>query len=95
VKSAALTYEIIGAAMEVHQLLGSGFLESIYKRALLHELRLRDVPARTEAEVHISYKEHHVGKHRLDILVADTVIVEIKAVSAISDIHIARNLFHI
>src|SRR5262249_16342852 len=58
---AALTYDIIGAAMEVHSLLGPGFLESIYKHAL-HELHLRGLDARTEVEVHISYKEHHIGQ---------------------------------
>jgi GxxExxY protein len=95
VKSAALTYEIIGAAMEVHKLLGSGFLESIYKRALLHELSLRGVHATSEVEVHISYKGHHVGKHRLDIVVNETIIVEIKAVSGINDVHIAQALSYL
>jgi GxxExxY protein len=87
VEFAALTYDIIGAAMEVHSLLGPGFLESIYKHALLHELRLRGLETKTEVEVHISYKDHHIGKHRLDLLVGDTVIVEIKGVSAINDVH--------
>ena len=81
--------------MEVHTLLGPGFLESIYKHALLYELRLRGLETKTEVEVHISYKEHHIGKHRLDILVNDTVIVEIKGVSAINDIHIAQALSYL
>jgi GxxExxY protein len=95
VEFAALTYDIIGAAMEVHTLLGPGFLESIYKHALLHELRLRGFETKTEVEVHISYKDHHIGKHRLDLLVGDTVIVEIKGVSAINDIHIAQTLSYL
>jgi GxxExxY protein len=95
VEFAPLTYDIIGAAMEVHSLLGPGFLESIYKHALLHELHLRGVDARTEVEVHISYKEHHIGKHRIDILVGNSVIVEIKGVSAINDVHIAQALSYL
>ena len=92
---AALSYDIIGAAMEVHRVLGSGFLESIYKHALLHELHLRGVETQTEVEVHISYKDRHIGKHRLDILVANNIIVEIKGVSAINDIHIAQVLSYL
>ena len=92
---AALTYDIIGAAMEVHSLLGPGFLESIYKHALLHELHLRGVETKTEVEVNISYKDHHIGKHRIDILVDDSVIVEIKGVSAINDVHIAQALSYL
>ena len=81
--------------MEVHSLLGPGFLESIYKHALLHELRLRGLETKTEVEVHIFYKDHHIGKHRLDLLVGDTVIVEIKGVSAINDVHIAQALSYL
>ena len=83
-KFASLTFDLIGAAMEVHTLLGPGFLESIYKHSLCHELSLRGLQTKTEAEIHISYKGHHVGKHRLDLVVDDAVIVEIKGVSAIT-----------
>ena len=92
---AALTYEIMGAAMEVHNLLGPGFLESIYKRALLHELGLRGLTAKTEVEVRIEYKTYQVGKHRLDMVVNDSVIVEIKGVSAITDVHMAQTLSYL
>src|SRR5262245_58389327 len=81
--------------MEVHSLLGPGFLESIYKQSLLHELGLRGLQTKTEVEVHISYKERRIGKHRLELLVGDTVIVEIKGVSAINDIHIAQTLSYL
>ena len=57
----ALTYEIIGAAMEVHKCLGPGFLESIYKQALLHELRLKGIGASSEVEVAVQYKNCVVG----------------------------------
>jgi len=77
--------------MEVHRALGPGFLESIYKAALLHELRLRGFSPRTEVEVRITFKDMVVGKHRLDVLV-DGVILELKAVSAIAEVHIAQTL---
>jgi len=85
----------MGAAMEVHNLLGPGFLESIYKRALLHELGLRGLTAKTEVEVRIEYKTYQVGKHRLDMVVNDSVIVEIKGVSAITDVHMAQTLSYL
>lgn len=81
--------------MEVHRLLGPGFLESLYKRALLHELSLRGLDTKTELEIDIAYKDHPIGKHRLDILVNDSVIVELKAVSAISAMHIAQALSYL
>src|SRR5262245_66461025 len=59
VEFAALTYDIIGAAMEVHGLLGPGFLESIYKHALLYELSLSGLETKTEVEENFSYKEKH------------------------------------
>ena len=78
--------------MEVHNILGPGFLEAMYKRALLFELHLRGLETRTEMEVHINYKDHHVGKHRLDIVVSDCVVVEIKGVSDINDVRNAQTL---
>ena len=94
-KSAATTHEVIGAAMEVHNLLGPGFLESIYKRAVIHELHLRGLTAKTEVELRITYKDHVVGGHRLDIVVNDLVIVELKAVAAINDVHIAQAISYL
>ena len=78
--------------MEVHRALGPGFLESIYKNALLHELRLRGLFPKTELEVQIAYKDRIVGTHRLDIVVDDKVIIELKAVSGLVQIHIAQTL---
>jgi GxxExxY protein len=95
VKSEGLTHSIIGAAMEVHRMLGPGFLESIYKNAVLHELRLRGLEAKSELEIQVAYKGFLVGRHRLDIIVANEVIVELKAINAINaigDIHIAQTL---
>ena len=62
---------------------------------MLHELRLRGLDTKTEVEVHISYKDHHIGKHRLDILVSEAVILEIKGISALNEVHIAQALSYL
>jgi GxxExxY protein len=85
-----MTHTIIGAAMEVHRTLGPGFLEAIYRKALLHELSLRGLSAQTEVEIHIPYKNLSAGKHRLDLVVEQQVVVELKAVSALADLHTAK-----
>jgi GxxExxY protein len=92
---AALTHKIIGAAMEVHKLLGPGFIESIYQRALLRELHLRDLTVQTEIQIEIKYKGQVIGKHRMDLVVSGLVIVELKAVSGIADIHLAQVLSYL
>src|ERR1700692_4265748 len=74
-KSEGLTHAIIGAAMDVHSALGPGFLESIYKNALLHELRLRSITAKSELEVEVTY-----------------MVVELKAIGGLAEIHIAQAL---
>ena len=91
-KHEGITESIIGSAMEVHRALGPGFLESIYKNALLHELRLRGLSPKTELEVQVVYRDRIVGTHRLDIVIEDRVIVELKAVSGLVQIHIAQTL---
>ena len=75
--------------------LGPGFVESIYHRAMLHELNLRGLSTQTELRIDIHYKNEIVGKHRLDIIVEKTVIVEIKAVSGIVDVHIAQAISYL
>lgn len=82
-----LTGEIIGAAMEVHRLLGPGFMEAIYRRALLQELNLRGFAVETELQLNVIYKNNVVGMHRLDIVVENAVVVELKAVSGIIEVH--------
>ncbi len=75
---ADVTREIIGAAFEVHNELGYGFLEKVYQRALEHELVLRNVKAVCEAPLRVTYKDTLVGEYFTDLLVADNVIVELK-----------------
>ena len=85
-----LTGEVIGAAIEVHRVLGPGLLESVYEEALCVELTLRNVPFVRQPHVELVYKGRPVGKGRLDLLVADKLVVELKAVEALNDVHKAQ-----
>jgi GxxExxY protein len=84
-----LTGEIIAAAIEVHKRLGPGFLESIYENSLVIELHKRGLRVDQQVELGILYDGFEVGRHRLDLLVEDTVVVELKAIKALEDIHFA------
>jgi GxxExxY protein len=81
--------------MEVHTSLGPGFLESIYRNALLHELQLKGISTESELEVQVVYKEVIVGRHRLDIVANGEVVIELKAVSGFPPIHIAQVLSYL
>ena len=85
-----LTGNIIECIIAVHQTLGPGFLESIYRRALLIEMRKKGLAAETEKEVIIYYDDEEVGRHRLDILAEDRVVVELKTVESLSKAHYAQ-----
>ncbi|XGA79233.1 GxxExxY protein [Halomonas sp. CH40] len=80
-KEEELTYRVRGAIFEVSNQLGAGFLESVYQKALAIELSSQGLKVETERPVDIYYKHQLVGKHRLDILVEDRVILELKAQS--------------
>jgi len=82
-----LTDKIIGCAIEVHKKLGPGFLESVYENAFIIELQRKGLPFERQKEVAIQYDGVEVGKHRLDLIVADTIVVELKAIRNIEDIH--------
>lgn len=84
-----ITSPIIGAAIAVHKELGPGFLESVYENALVVELRRRSVPFQRQVAVPILYQDVEVGLHRLDLFIADEIVVELKAVREISDLHFA------
>jgi GxxExxY protein len=86
---------IIGAAIEVHRLLGPGFLESIYENALCRELRIRGVPFKRQARVPVFYKDELVGEGRLDLMVANLVVVELKAAENIQPIHYSQLLSYL
>jgi GxxExxY protein len=84
-----LTDKIIGCAIEVHKRLGPGFLESIYENALIIELQRQELHIEQQREVIIKYDSVEVGRHRLDLIVDNTIVVELKAVKNIEDIHFA------
>jgi GxxExxY protein len=91
----AITEKIIAAAIEVHQYLGPAYHEAIYQRALAHELVLRHIPFEREKEIEVSYKAQVVGTYRLDFLVDEAVIVELKVVDALSDVHLSQMLSYL
>lgn len=84
-----LTGQIIGAAIEVHRRLGPGFLESIYENALEIELAKRGLSVRTQVEIDVLYDDRPVGQHRLDMLVEQQIVVELKAIKAFDLVHFA------
>lgn len=85
-----LAHNVIGAAIDVHRETGPGFLESIYEATLCHELELRGIPHVPQAAIQVSYKGYELGENRIDILVANRLIVELKAVEKLDDIHYAQ-----
>jgi GxxExxY protein len=89
-ESDELTSKIIEAVIRVHQTLGPGFMESVYQRALLIELRKRCLEVQSEKEVLVVYEGQSVGIHRLDIVVEDEVILELKTVDELAKAHYAQ-----
>ena len=90
-----LAHEVIGAAIEVHRLLGPGFLEKIYERALVHELALRGLLVQPQREILVPYKGILIPGQQLDLLVGERVIVELKAVDRLQPIHEAQLLSYL
>ena len=81
-----LAHEVIGAAIEVHRMLGPGLPESVYEEALCVELGLRGLSFVRQPAVDLSYKGHPIGKGRLDLLVGGALVVELKAVEALTEV---------
>ena len=90
-----LSGTIIGAAMEVHKLLGPGFLESAYGRALALELTGRQIPFERQVPIAVMYKQAQVGEYRADFLVDGKIILEIKATTALIAEHQAQALHYL
>jgi len=87
-----LTYKIIGCAMKVHNSLGNGFQEVIYQRCLAIELEKNNIEFLREKELPIFYEGIHVGTRRADFIVAGEVMVELKAIIKLEDVHLAQAL---
>lgn len=85
-----LTRRVIGVAMEVHKHLGNGFQEVVYQRALEHELTLKNVLHARELDMPLFYKGLQVGTRRADFVIENKIIVEIKALTDLEDVHLAQ-----
>ncbi|MDX1586478.1 MAG: GxxExxY protein [Balneolaceae bacterium] len=91
-----ITDKIIGASIEVHRKLGPGLLESAYHRCLFYELNMIGLMVKEEIPMPIIYKEVHLDHgYRLDLLIEDKVVVEIKTVDCFTDVHIAQLLTYL
>jgi GxxExxY protein len=91
-KYSDITSKIIGCAMKVHNTLGSGFQEVIYQRALAIEMERQNLPFTREQEMPIFYQGIKIGSRRVDFLVQEKVLVELKAISELTDIHLAQGI---
>ncbi|MCU0354538.1 MAG: GxxExxY protein [Cytophagales bacterium] len=85
-----LTQKIIGAAMQVHRALGNGFQEVIYQRALDIEMRYLNLEFVREQEMPIFYRDEEIGTRRVDFFIEDLVLVELKAIITLEDVHLAQ-----
>ena len=91
-----ISYKIIGCAIEVHRALGPGLLESAYEQCLARELSLNDVPFRLQVPIPVEYKGVHLDcGYRIDLLVEKKVVIEIKSVEALNDVHLAQTLTYL
>ncbi len=90
-----LTHKIIGAAMEVHKHLGNGFQEVVYQRALAIEMTMQGLSYSREHEMPLQYKGYDVGTRRVDFLVEDEIMVELKAIINLEDVHLAQAMNYV
>lgn len=86
---------VIGAAIEVHRQLGPGFLEAVYEAALAKELEARGIGFARQVPIPLTYRDETIGEHRLDFLVEDALVIELKAVDALAVIHSAQTLSYL
>jgi GxxExxY protein len=84
-----ITDGIIAAAIAVHRELGPGFLESIYEQALAVEFALRGIAFIRQKPIPLFYRDHQIGEHRLDFVVENKIIAELKAIEALENVHFA------
>jgi GxxExxY protein len=88
----ALTERVLGAVFEVSNTLGAGFLEKVYQRALLHELRLRGIRAAAEVSLPVTYKSQAVGEYFAELLVEEVLVIELECAERLSNEPTARCL---
>jgi len=91
-----LSYKVIGCAIEVHRTLGPGLLESAYEKALMHELKLNNIPVKSQVEVSMNYKGVDIGEGlRIDLLIDNQLIVELKSVEEFKPVHYKQLLIYL
>jgi GxxExxY protein len=90
-----LTFAVLGAAMEVHKILGPGFLEAVYQSALARELTLRGIPFEAQRHLPVSYKDVLIGEYMADFVIERKLILEIKAVSKLNASHQAQAMHYL
>ena len=88
-RDSEITESIIGAAIVLHRELGPGFLESIYEQALAVEFAIRGIAFVRQKPIPLFYRDYQIGEHRIDFLVEDKIVVELKAVEALEKVHFA------
>ena len=89
------TYEIIGIAMEIHRILGPGFLESVYEEAFVFEFKNYNIPFKKQYDMNVNYKSKTIGKFRTDFLVYDKIILELKAIKSLTEIDKAKTIHYL
>ncbi len=94
-KEQELTHKIIGAAMEVHKHLGNGFQEVVYQRALAIEMQMQNINFVREQEMQLQYKGYDIGTRRVDFFVVEKIMVEIKAIINLEDVHLAQAMNYV
>ena len=82
-----LSYQVMQAVFEVHNTLGPGYLEKVYEEALAVELELLNIPFERQKEITVIYKGHRVGQHRLDFVIDGKIVLELKSVSTLANVH--------
>lgn len=90
-----LTFAVIGAAMEVHRILRSGFLEAVYQAALERELALRKIPFERKVKLPVIYKDIVIGNYEADLIIDNKIVVEIKSISRLNSSHDAQAIHYL
>jgi GxxExxY protein len=90
-----IAHAVIGCAIEVHKHLGPGLLESLYEHALVHEAQSRGLHIERQVEIRVPYKDTLLPPYRIDLMVERLIVVEIKAVEAVLDVHKAQLLSYL
>jgi GxxExxY protein len=90
-----LSYQLMGIAFEIHNILGPGFTENIYEAAFVKELWLKQIPFEQQFPVQVCYKDEIIGVYRLDLLIDHKIVIELKAVSELNDLFKQQTLSYL